>query len=193
MNIKSNEKKENSTYELVIEVGAAEFQAAIDKVYARQKNRINVPGFRTAAFIAENPLLKDAVHQVVVDNKAFGENLCGTIAFCTAYESCDYYADQLTAYLDENRKMLARGLEQVPEIRMISSEGTYFAWLDCRALGMTQDELDQFFVNRVKLGLNSGRSFGPDGTGFLRLNFACPRAVAEEALSRIVTQLTALR
>ena len=46
MNIKSNEKKENSTFELVIEVGAAEFQAAIDKVYARQKNRINVPGFR---------------------------------------------------------------------------------------------------------------------------------------------------
>lgn len=46
MNIKSNEKKENSTFELVIEVGAAEFQAAIDKVYNRQKNRINVPGFR---------------------------------------------------------------------------------------------------------------------------------------------------
>ena len=46
MNIKSNEKKENSTYELVIEVGAPEFQAAIDKVYNRQKNRINVPGFR---------------------------------------------------------------------------------------------------------------------------------------------------
>ena len=46
MNIKSNEKTENSAYELVIEVGAAEFQAAIDKVYNRQKNRINVPGFR---------------------------------------------------------------------------------------------------------------------------------------------------
>lgn len=46
MNIKSNEKKENSTYELVIEVGAAEFQAAIDKVYNRQKKSINVPGFR---------------------------------------------------------------------------------------------------------------------------------------------------
>ena len=46
MNIKSNEKKEHSTYELVIEVGAAEFQAAIDKVYNRQKKSINVPGFR---------------------------------------------------------------------------------------------------------------------------------------------------
>ena len=46
MNIKSNEKKENSAYELVIEVGADQFQAAVDKVYNRQKNRINVPGFR---------------------------------------------------------------------------------------------------------------------------------------------------
>lgn len=46
MNIKSNEKKENSAFELVIEVGAPEFQAAIDQVYNRQKNRISVPGFR---------------------------------------------------------------------------------------------------------------------------------------------------
>lgn len=46
MNIKSNEKKENSTFEVVIEVGAAEFQAAIDKVYNRQKKSISIPGFR---------------------------------------------------------------------------------------------------------------------------------------------------
>lgn len=46
MNIKSNEKKENSAIELVIEVGAAEFQVAIDKVYNRQKMKINIPGFR---------------------------------------------------------------------------------------------------------------------------------------------------
>ena len=46
MNIKSNEKTENSAYELVIEVDAVTFQSALDKVYNRQKNRINVPGFR---------------------------------------------------------------------------------------------------------------------------------------------------
>ena len=46
MNIKSNEKKENSAIELVIEVGAAEFDAAIDKVYNKQKKNIMLPGFR---------------------------------------------------------------------------------------------------------------------------------------------------
>lgn len=46
MNIKSNEKKENSTVELVIEVGADEFNAAIDKVYKRQRKNIALPGWR---------------------------------------------------------------------------------------------------------------------------------------------------
>lgn len=46
MNIKSNEKKENSAVELVIEVSAAEFEAAIEKVYNKQKKNIMIPGFR---------------------------------------------------------------------------------------------------------------------------------------------------
>ena len=44
---------------------------------------------------------------------------------------------------------------------MIHAEGTYLLWLDCRKLNMSQEELDRFFVETVKLGLNSGKSFGP--------------------------------
>lgn len=46
MNIKSNEQKENSTVELVIAVDAAEFEAAVEKVYHKQKKNIMIPGFR---------------------------------------------------------------------------------------------------------------------------------------------------
>ena len=46
MNVTSVEKKEKSTVELVIEVGAEEFEAAVQKVYLKTRNRINVPGFR---------------------------------------------------------------------------------------------------------------------------------------------------
>ena len=46
MNIKSNEKKENSAIELVIEVSAAEFDAAINKEYNKQKKNIMVTGLR---------------------------------------------------------------------------------------------------------------------------------------------------
>ena len=46
MNVTSVEKKEKSTVELVIEVGAEEFEAAIQKVYLKSRNSISVPGFR---------------------------------------------------------------------------------------------------------------------------------------------------
>ena len=46
MNVKSKETKEHSTVELVIEVGAAEFEAALDKVYKKNRGNIAVPGFR---------------------------------------------------------------------------------------------------------------------------------------------------
>ena len=46
MNVKSVEKQEKSTVELVIEVSREEFEAAIEKVYKKQRGKINVPGFR---------------------------------------------------------------------------------------------------------------------------------------------------
>ena len=46
MNIKSNERKENSVIGLVVQVSAEEFEAAINKVYNRQRKNIMIPGFR---------------------------------------------------------------------------------------------------------------------------------------------------
>ena len=46
MKVTSVEKKEKSTVELVIEVGAEEFEAAVQKAYLKARNSINVPGFR---------------------------------------------------------------------------------------------------------------------------------------------------
>ena len=46
MTVKSCEKLEKSLVALTIEVGAAEFEAAIEKAYQKMRKKINVPGFR---------------------------------------------------------------------------------------------------------------------------------------------------
>ncbi|NBI66864.1 trigger factor [Pseudoflavonifractor sp. 60] len=46
MKVTSVEKKEKSTVELTIQVEAEAFEAAIQKVYLKNRGRINVPGFR---------------------------------------------------------------------------------------------------------------------------------------------------
>ena len=46
MSVKSCEKVEKSQVALTIEVGAAEFEAAVEKAYQKMRKKINVPGFR---------------------------------------------------------------------------------------------------------------------------------------------------
>ena len=46
MTVKNCEKLEKSQVALTIEVGAAEFEAAVEKAYQKMRRKINVPGFR---------------------------------------------------------------------------------------------------------------------------------------------------
>ncbi len=46
MSVKSCEKLEKSMVELTVEVSAADFEAAIEKAYKKQRGQIRVPGFR---------------------------------------------------------------------------------------------------------------------------------------------------
>ena len=58
-------------------------------------------------------------------------------------------------------------------------------FLDCRELGLNQDQLNRLFVEDAHLALNDGTTFGKEGEGFMRLNIACPRAVLEQALKQL--------
>jgi cystathionine beta-lyase len=65
-------------------------------------------------------------------------------------------------------------------------------WLDCRALGKSNAELKQFFVQQAGLGLNDGLSFGANGEGFMRLNIGTQQAVLAQALAQLRAALSAL-
>ena len=115
------------------------------------------------------------------------------MATIAAYTKCDYYADQMIEYVEGNLDLVCQELEKTNgKVKLVRPEGTYLLWLDCRGLGMTQKELEDFFVRKVKVGFNSGSDFGPEGTGFMRMNIATQKAVVEEALKRIVREVNAL-
>ena len=157
--------------------------------FVNPSKTFNTAGFRTAAFIAENPRLKSAVHEAVLDNKGIGENLAGTVATIAAYQNCAYYADQLMDYLEGNLKIVCDALGTTDKIHLIPPEGTYLLWLDCRKLGMTQPQLTDFFEKEAKLLLNSGTTFGPEGAGFMRMNIATQRTNVEAAMEQLKNAL----
>ena len=111
-------------------------------------------------------------------------NSFGKVAFQAAYESGDIWVDELSVYLRENIDIVAQTIADSP-IRCYKPEGTYLMWLDCRALGLRDKALRDLFVHKARLGLGSGISFSKEGSGFMRLNIAVPRAILLEARRRL--------
>ena len=65
-------------------------------------------------------------------------------------------------------------------------QGTYLAWLDCRALTLPEDPA-AVFLKRGRVALNSGPSFGTGGAGHVRLNLATSAEILEEAVVRMAS------
>ena len=112
-------------------------------------------------------------------------NIFGHIATVAAYTHGAAYVDAMMQHLTENVEILCRELETIPQISMIRPEGTYLMWLDCRALGLKNDELVAFFANEAGVSMNGGTFFGPEGDGFVRMNIACPHATVCQAMQQI--------
>ena len=82
--------------------------------------------------------------------------------------------------------------KHIPKIRTYAPDATYLMWLDCRELGLTNEELHDFMIQKAKLGLNDGCSFGRSLNGYMRLNAACPRSVLERAMKPLDAAVKAL-
>jgi cystathionine beta-lyase len=134
--------------------------------------------------IVQNPALRKMLtttHTGLVD----GANVMGYQAALSAYRDGDPWLREVLAYLEANVDFLQDFVERyLPGITMARPEGTYLAWLDCRG-SAAAPEPGAFFLERARVAVNEGALFGRGGEGFVRLNFACPRATLEAALARM--------
>jgi cystathionine beta-lyase len=115
----------------------------------------------------------------------------GVIANTAAYRDGRAWLDDVRGYLDGNRRLLAGLLaERLPEVGSTPPEGTYLAWLDCRALGLPVAPAD-FFDREADVVLVDGARCGPAGAGFVRLNLATTRDLLTQMVVRMAAAVRA--
>lgn len=133
-----------------------------------------------------NPELKRKFKKQI-DASGYSQlNVMGLVAAKAAYEHGGEWYEAMLKYVGENIAFTKRFLEEkLPNIKLIETEGTYLLWLDFKALGLSELELEDLIIKKAKLWLDSGRIFGTAGKGFQRINAACPRATLTEALERL--------
>jgi cystathionine beta-lyase len=146
----------------------------------------NLAGLQISNILIADSRLRAAFTRAYAAAGLSQVGVMGLVACRAAYTGGEPWLEALKVYLADNLALLRDTLaRELPAVRLVEPEGTYLAWLDCRALGLTAAELDDRIVRRAGLWLDEGPMFGVGGEGFQRLNFACPRSVLAQALTRL--------
>ncbi|GAE02468.1 aminotransferase [Clostridium botulinum B str. Osaka05] len=146
----------------------------------------NLAGLQASTTIFPNEQMKQKFDNFWMNMDIQRNNAFSSVAMEAAYNEGEEWLTQLLAYISENFDFIKKYFdENIPKIRPNVPDATYLVWLDCRELGMSNEELRDFMIHKAGLGLNEGCSFGRSLSGYMRLNAACPRSVLEQALKQL--------
>jgi len=152
----------------------------------------NTAGLHTAYALIPDPHLRARFLAARQRLHLEGPNLFGLAALKASYQAGTPWLEALLAYLEANLSHACRHIaEQLPALNCQMPEATFLLWLDCRVLALEDAELNRRCID-AGLGLSPGTQFGPEGSGFLRMNVALPRNLLDEALARLTRALAPL-
>ncbi len=146
----------------------------------------NLAGLGLGYVVISNYNLKKIFSQYYSTLYADGLNIFAYECMVAAYQQSFEWYSQMLDYVYSNYLFLSEFLKiNLPFICTTPLQATYLVWLDFRKLRLNDNELRKTIIEKVKLGINDGPTFGPGGSGFQRINIACPRSTLSEALSRL--------
>ncbi len=146
----------------------------------------NLAGLQAAVAAIPNLSLKQKFDQVLHSRDISRPTLFGQEAMRAAYQYGDTWLDELIQYIQGNFEYTYHKINgATDQMRVIDSEGTYLAWIDCSGLGLNSNEIQPFFLNQANVSLTSGAACGPGGKQSIRMNLAYPRSVVTEAVTKL--------
>lgn len=154
----------------------------------------NIAGLQTSSIFIPGEETREKFRKEIDVSGYTVPNNMGVVACKAAYNGGEEWYKACWAYIGENLNYVRSFLkENIPEIRLVEPEGTYFAWLDCSGLGLTKDELNDLIINKAKLWLDAGDIFGEIAEQFQRVVLACPRETVVRAMEQLKAAVESLK
>ena len=149
----------------------------------------NIPALRCAVMHFGGAALKARFFERMPVRLLGSPGVTGVDATVAAWDDGQPWFQEIMTVLQANRDWLAQTIgSELPGVTLRLPEATYLAWLDCTSLQLPTSA-GQFFLDKARVGLNFGETFGPQYAGFARLNFASPPPVLREIVGRMAEAL----
>lgn len=152
----------------------------------------NIAGLQIANIVAVDPERRAAIDKAININEVCDVNPFGVVATIAAYNQGLPWLTALKSYIWQNYEYLRDAVGHLPQYKLMKLEGTYLAWLDCSATGISSEEIERKLESEAKVMLSPGEIYGAGGETFMRINLACSRAILAEAIGRMLPVLQSL-
>lgn len=151
----------------------------------------NIAGLQIANIVCRDAAVRERIDRAININEVCDVNPFGVEALMAAYtDGGEEWLVALRRYLTANYEWLCQYMaEALPHLPVMRMEGTYLAWVDCSALGVTSEAIEERLLRRNRVWVNAGSMYGSEGEHFIRINMACPRERLVEGVKRIVEGL----
>lgn len=160
--------------------------AAVSVSFGAPSKTFNIPGLVSSWMIVPHKGLREPFFRWMEANEFSSPFFSATVGTEAAYTYGEEWLDELLPYIEDNITAVEDYIKaNVPQVRAIRPQASFLIWLDCRELGLPQPELEDLFINKAHLALNTGTMFGRQGEGFMRLNVAMPRAELLKAMEQL--------
>ena len=151
----------------------------------------NIAGLLCATIFVPNPELHERINHALEEHEVNGLNPFGLVAQVAAYNDSEEWLDELNEYIYSNFCFLRDFLhEQLPMLVLHETEGTYLAWVNISALGMSSQTFCERLSKEAHVLLNPSEMYG--GENYVRINMATSQEILAEALQRMADYIHTL-
>ena len=146
----------------------------------------NLAGLQSSFLVISNPYYYEVMDKAfsILDIKR--NNAFSLVATEAAYNYGEDWLYELIKYIEDNVDFAIDYIKNhIPQLKVKKPEGTYLLWVDFSNLNVDKEDLKNALINKGRIALSDGSSFGIGGAGYYRINLACPRSMVLEGLKRI--------
>lgn len=144
----------------------------------------SMTGWRLGTLVA-NPTIAKAVANLQSQTSSNATTFAqyGALAAVQNWEDSMKAVNEMLIHFDRRRLLLLDGLNNIPGIECLRSQGAFYLFPKVSSFGLSSEEFSAQLLDQEKVAVVSGHAFGADG--YIRLSYATSDEIIQKGLSRI--------
>lgn len=95
------------------------------------------------------------------------------------------WTDRLLDHYRKKREVAHQALAKIPGLRFTPTEGTFYAFVDVTARGLSSREFTARLLETARVAVTAGSAFGDGAEGYVRVNLVGPLSDIREGVRRM--------